>query len=324
MPWRPLSGVPVLLTLLLCAVPAIAQNTAPQQNTATPPSAPAPSVGLLTEQIVALFPKLEGEVIEVQGTTLTSGIGRREGAIAGIELSLYREGRELRHPKTGELLGRAEQPVGRVMLQEVFEAYSTGKVTQGGDIQAGDKARVSAGKIKLTLLPFSDGVKDTVTEATTHELVEALNRTGRFQIGLGDAMNVWLAQQGVSRQDILEGRRLEGAAERFKLEQLVVVHYQRVQNKPYMDVRLYAFPGATSLLSTAMFVPPAAKPKEGTFSAGTKARDSQSPSAQKSLLVRLLTGELDAGNYSSGEAAIHLKEVAKIPYVVTAMDISVS
>src|SRR5262249_17965925 len=145
MPRRPNPGALLLLTLLLCGVvPAVAQNTGPQksappqQNAATPQSAPAPSVGLLAEQIAALFPKLDGEVNEVQGTTLTIGIGRREGAIAGIELSLYREGRELRHPRTGELLGRAEQPVGRVMLQEVFEAYSTGKVTQGGDIQPGD------------------------------------------------------------------------------------------------------------------------------------------------------------------------------------------
>src|SRR5262245_1370538 len=106
-------AVPFLLAGLLLRnlVPAVAQDTAVPPN----PNTPGPSVGVLAEQISALFPKLDGEVIEVQGTTLTIGIGRREGAVAGIELSLYREGRELRHPKTGELLGRAEQPVGRVM-----------------------------------------------------------------------------------------------------------------------------------------------------------------------------------------------------------------
>ena len=294
-------------------------------SAATAPAQTQPTLGVLVDQVVALFPKVDGDVIEVQGSTVTVAIGQKDGLLAGVELALYREGRELRHPKTGEVLGRTEQAVGRMVVQQVFEAYATGSLSQPGDVQAGDKARVSAGKVKLSVLPIAEGpgVKGGLVEAAVHELVEGLNRTGRFQVGMGDAIGVWLTQQGIKRDDVLAGKGLAQVAARFKVEQLLVVAFTRVQNKPYMDVRLFTLPAVNPLLTTALFVPPAIKaaPK-GDFSAG-RPRESQSPNPQRSLLARLLFGDLDAGTYSSGEAAIPLKEVAKFPFVVTSMDIAV-
>ncbi len=302
-----------LIVLILAAAAAVSAQTAP------------PTLGVLVNQVQALFPRVNAEVLEVQGGTVTLSIGQRDGLPAGIELSLYREGRELRHPRTGEVLGRTEQALGRVAVRQVFEAYSVGAVAPGTDVRPGDRARVSAGKIKLTLLPLVDGVKDGLAEAATYELIEALNRTGRFQIALGDAVNVWLGQQGIRRQDVLEGKGLGPAAERFKVEHLLVVSFTRVEKKPYMDVRLFTFPGPNALLTTALFVPPSIKaaPK-GDFSAGGRSRDSQTPAPQRSLLARLLTGDLDAGTYSSGEASIPLREIAKFPFAVVSMDVAVA
>src|SRR5438128_1655684 len=248
--------VSAVLALLLLAAAGASAQTAP------------PTLGVLVNQVLALFPKVNGEVLEVQGTTLTLSLGQRDGLVAGVELTAYREGRELRHPKTGEILGRTEEVLGRVTVQRVQEAYATGAVVEGTDIRPGDKVRVSAGKIKLTLLPIVEGVRGDLAEAVTYELIEALNRTGRFQMALGDAVNVWLAAQGIRRQDVLEGRGLAQVAPRFKIENLLVVAFSRVQNKPYIDVRLFTFPGPNALLTTALFVPPAirATPK-GDFSA---------------------------------------------------------
>jgi len=284
----------------------------------------APTLGVLVDQVQALFPKVDGEVIEVQNGTVTLGLGSRDGLFAGVELDVYRQGRELRHPKTGEVLGRTEQQVGRLAVQQVFEAYSTGAPSPGSEVQPGDRARISAGKIKLTVVPFVEtGVRDTLADAAIHEAIDALNRTGRFQIGLGDAIGVWLTQRGVKRDDVLAGKGLDSLAERFKVDNLLVVAFSRVQNKPYMDIRLFSFPGASSRLSTALFVPASIKPvAKGDYSAGGR-RDSQTPNQQRSFLARLLYGELDAGTYSSGESSIPLKEVAKFPFIVASMDIAV-
>ena len=285
----------------------------------------APSLGVLVDQVQALFPKVDGEVIEVQNGTVTLGLGSKDGLVAGVELALYRQGRELKHPKTGEVLGRTEQALGRLSVQQVFEAYSTGTASQGSEVQPGDRARISAGKIKLSVVPLVEpGVREALADAAVHELTDGLNRTGRFQIGLGDAIGVWINQQGAKRDEVLAGKGLDAVAERFKVDNLLVVAFSRVQAKPYMDIRLFSFPGQSARLNTALFVPASIKPPaKGDFSASGQKKDSQTPNQQRSFLARLLYGELDAGTYSSGEQAIPLKEVAKFPFIIASMDIAV-
>jgi hypothetical protein len=313
-----LSRLPgVLAVAVLIAVSGAGTSKA---QTASPPS-----VGVLVDQVQALFPKVDGEVIEVQAGTVTLALGSRDGLVPSVELALYRPGRELRHPRTGEILGRTEQALGRMIVREVFEAYSTGPANQGSEVQPGDRARISAGKIKLTLVPIVEsGVKDGLADAAVHEVIEALNRTGRFQISPGDAISVWFNQQGMKREDILAGKGLDSLVERFKVEHLLLVAFSRVQAKPYMDVRLFSAPSASPRLTTALFVPPTIKPAgaKGDFSAGGR-RDSQTPTSQRSFLARLLFGDLDAGTYSSGESVIALKDIAKFPFVAVSMDIAV-
>ena len=304
-------GVAVL-TLAVLTLAAAAQ---------TSPS----SIGVLVEQVLALFPKVDGDVLEVKDQTVTLSLGKKDGIAPGIELSVYREGRELRHPKTGATLGKTEETVGRVLVEQVFEAYSTGRVTQGGGVQAGDRARVSAGKIALTVVPLVEGVKDALAEAAVQALVEGLNHTGRFTIAMGDGLAANLLQEGLSKEDILNGKGLAKAAPRARLENALVVHVKSVQKKPYMDVRLYSFPGPSELMTAGFFVPPSVRPvPKGNFSGADRARGNQTAQPQRSFLERLLLGELDAGSYSTGEGSIPLKEVAKYPFVVRSLDVAVA
>jgi hypothetical protein len=275
-------------------------------------------------QVVALFPKVEGDVLKVDGSSqVTLSVGKRDGVVAGVELVVYREGEELKHPKTGEVLGRTEKMIGRVTVAEVFEGYSTARISQGTGVQAGDKARVSAGKIRLTVLPLSTGVRDNLIEAAVQELVDLLTRTGRFSIGMGDSLAVALAQQGIKPEEALEGKGLRQVAERYKAENILAVHFKRVDAKPYMDVRLFELPRADAALSTAFFVPPSIRPttQGSRFSQGGPANPPQAK--QRSLLARLLGRELEAGSYSSGENSIPLQEVAKFPFGVVAIDVAV-
>jgi hypothetical protein len=310
---RATRGLTLGLFLLVFAVLAATAQTTPS------------SIGVLVDQVLGLFPKVDGDVVEVANGVVMLSIGRKDGLVAGIDLSVYREGRELRHPRTGAALGRTEETVGRLRVSQVFEAYATGQVTQGTDVRAGDRARVSAGKIHLSVVPLVEGVKDGLAEAAIQDLVEGLTRTGRFQVAMGDQMAVTLLQGGLRRQDILEGKGLGQAAERYKVENALVVHVKQVQTKPFMDVRLFTFPGTATLMTTGLFVPPSvrAAPK-GDFSATTQAKGNQTASPTRSLLARLLTGELDSGTYSTGEGSIPLKEIAKYPFVVTSLDVAVA
>jgi hypothetical protein len=71
---------------------------------------PPPSIGVVVDQVLALFPKVDGEVIEVQNGAVTLALGSRDGLVPNVELALYRQGRELRHPKTARSWAGPSKP----------------------------------------------------------------------------------------------------------------------------------------------------------------------------------------------------------------------
>ena len=136
--------LPVLVLAVLVAGSAAAQSQTTTQGASQAPNGPTSSAPMiaLVDQLMDLFPKIEGEVLEVRDTSLTLGAGSREGARPGLEVEIYREGREIRHPKTGEVLGRAEDSLGVTRLTQVGDAFSTAPAPAGGTPKAGDRFRV--------------------------------------------------------------------------------------------------------------------------------------------------------------------------------------
>ena len=322
MKWQRLAvlSAPVVMLAVILGSASFPWAQTPARQAPAPSSAPLQAI---VNQIVSLFPRVSGDVVEVQGTTVTLSVGKRDGVVSGLELSLFREGRELRHPKTGEVLGKTEKALGRVRVEEVAEAYSIGRVEPGADVAPGDVARISAGKQRVTVVPFTAGVRDAIVEAALTDIVEGLGRSGRIQVAMGDHVGVWVTQQGIKPDEFLEGKGLSESASRFKVDNLLALHFKTVDRKPYVDARFFALPSTTPVVASAAFVPPSVRtaPRERFSSGG----DRLPPQAkQRSLLARILGGELEAGSYSSGENSIPLKEIGRFAFPVVAMDVSVS
>ena len=315
--------LPLLLLSVLGAGSASAQSPGVQQ----PPPGPASSAPMtaLVDQLVDLFPRFQGEVVEVRGGALTLGAGVKQGARPGLEVELFREGREIKHPRTGEVLGRSEDPLGVARIAQVQEDFSTASSPVGVEIKPGDRFRVSSTKINIVLLPLLGSIRETLVETATQELVERLAATGRFRVTMGDTINVYLAQQRLAAADFLAGKGVSEAAERFKADNILAIHFTRAQGKPFMDVRFFSSPRRDPAVSTSFFVPPstlrAANPGP-RFSQGGPANPPQAK--PRTLLQRLLGGDLEAGSYSTGENSLPLREVAKFKYPVLAMDIALS
>jgi hypothetical protein len=295
-------------------------------NQPTGPAAPpdAAPLTVLVDNLVSLFPKVRGEVLEARDTTLTLGVGRKDGVRPGLEVELFREGREIRHPRTGELLGRAEEALGGARITEVQQAFSSAVVDKSGQVKPGDRFRIAGGKINLVLLPLLGGMRESMVEAATQDLVERLSASNRFRVTMGDPINVFLAQEGIKAEEFLEGKGVEESLKRFKAENLLAVYFRRVQNKPYMEVRFFSQPQADPLINTAFFVPSTIRPpsRSARFSAGGPANPPQARA--RSLLERLLGGDLESGTYSSGESSIPLRLVARFSFPVLALDVSLS
>lgn len=302
---------------------AMASGQAPSQPPVAGPTSSAPLTALV-DGLVDLFPKLEGEVLEVRDTSLTLDAGVDKGARPGLTLEIFRQGREIRHPKTGRVLGRSEDPLGHATVTAVQDTFAEAGAPAGVTVKAGDRYRVSSGKVRLVLLPLPGGVKEKLVEAATQELVELLGASGRFQVTMGDAISVHLAEQRIKAEDFLVGRGVKEAATRFKADNILAIHFKRVQGKPFMDVGFFTASRPDPALTTAFFVPSGIREAGRTvrFSRGGPASPPQAKA--RSLLARLLGGDVEAGTYSSAEDTLPLREVAKFAFPVLAMDIAVA
>jgi hypothetical protein len=313
---------PALLMALVFAGGALAQS-----QPAQPPAGPTTSAPMtaLVDQLLDLFPKLEGEVLEVQSGALTLGAGVKAGARPGLEVELFREGREIRHPRTGEVLGKAEDVLGTGRITQVQEGFSVAQAPAGAQIRPGDRFRVSSAKVSIVLLPLLGSLRETLVETATQELVERLAATGRFRVTMGDTINVFLAQQRLSATDFLAGKGVREASERFKADNILAVYFTRAQGKPFMDVRFFAAPRPDPTITTSFFVPPSTLRAANPGPRFSQGGPNNPPQARpRTLLQRLLGGDLEAGSYSTGDSSLPLREVAKFNFPVLAMDIAVA
>jgi hypothetical protein len=136
------------------------------------------SVEELAVAISSYFPKVQGEVTAVQGDRLTLALGKKDGLMPGMVLTLWRDGKEILHPVTGAVIGRAEEEVGTVEVISVGDASSTASVKKKlKDPKPGDKARITPRKINIALLPLRADRPEII-----QGLAERLNEFGRFSV----------------------------------------------------------------------------------------------------------------------------------------------
>jgi hypothetical protein len=132
-------------------------------------------------------------------------LGAKDKVIPGLELQVYREGQEFKHPYTGQILGKLDRDVGRVRILEVHPNFSVAEIiqqTEGTLVQQGDSVRVTAARIVLAL-PNVDvaDVSGTNTRSVTRDLTNALIKTNRFEVLADQRIRAALAEEKVPATD---------------------------------------------------------------------------------------------------------------------------
>jgi hypothetical protein len=136
------------------------------------------SVDELAAAILSYFPRVQGEVKAVQGDQLTVALGTRDGLQQGVILTVWRDGKEILHPVTNAVIGRAEEEVGALEVTAVGETTSTGVMKKKlKEPKQGDKARITPKKISLAILPLRADRPEII-----QGLSERLRETGRFSV----------------------------------------------------------------------------------------------------------------------------------------------
>ncbi|MBC8385569.1 MAG: hypothetical protein H8E57_08650 [Candidatus Cloacimonetes bacterium] len=89
------------------------------------------------------LPLVEGNVVNVEEGMVYIDIGNQEGVRKGTKCVAFKEGKEIIHPTTKEVLGRNVKKLGEIIVVQVQEKMAIARIIdKEGDIKLGDKVVV--------------------------------------------------------------------------------------------------------------------------------------------------------------------------------------
>ena len=209
-------------------------------------------------QLAQRFPHLQGEVVDVQGEQLYLSLGARDQVLEGMRLNVFREGEALTSPSTGEVLGRLEEELGTVTVTQVAETYAVAVLTDsaaGATVQAGDKVRITAGRLSLGLLPVSDQTGGVTPLAALFNAVQlGLDATDRFHVVPRARLTIWLLERGLSPGDVLDPEFMSEAASAMGAVYIAQLVLRNAGDATVVELRLFAPAQPQTPVTTALAV----------------------------------------------------------------------
>ena len=221
----------------------------------------------VASQLARYFPPLQGEVVDVQGEQLYLSLGARNQVLKGTRLNVFREGKELTSPTTGEVLGRLEEDLGMVTVTQVTETYAVGMLENadtGGRVQSGDRVRITAGRLSLALIPASDQtVGDLSISALTDAVQRGLDATDRFNVVAGARLALWLLERGLSPGDLQVSGVMAEAASALGVTYYAQPVLRDVSDSKVVELRLFAPARPQSPVTTTLAMLSEVEPARG-------------------------------------------------------------
>jgi len=209
-------------------------------------------------QLAQRFPHLQGEVVDVQGEQLYLSLGARDQVLEGMRLNVYREGEALTSPTTGEVLGRLEEDLGTVTVTQVAESYAMAALTDPDGtmtVRAGDKVRITAGRLSLGLLPVSDQTGGATPLAALSDAVHhGLDATGRFHVEPKARLTIWLLERRLSPGDVLDPEFMSAAADAMGAVYIAQPVLRSAGDTTVVELRLFAPAQPQTPVTTALAV----------------------------------------------------------------------
>jgi hypothetical protein len=189
------------------------------------------SVDELAYAIAAYFPKVHGEVTAVQGDRLTLSLGEKNGLMPGMVLTVWRDGKNILHPVTGAVIGRAEDEVGTIEVVSVKDTSSTAVIKkQVREPKTGDRARITPKKISIAILPLRSDQPEII-----QSLAERLGELGRFTVLGNDKVSAYLKDRKQRDASLIKEM---GSA--FSLDTVVAVSIFPSEGKYIVTSRIFA------------------------------------------------------------------------------------
>ena len=222
----------------------------------------AEAARVVADRLAAAFFRVEGLVIGFEGDHILIDRGTANGVFQGMELEVFREGAEFKHPLTGEVLGRLDVDLGSLRVLQVRERYAVAAITkkaEKAEIRQGDQFRFPMARM-IVAFPNVDveEVKGASAKSVTKDLAAALVRTGRFEL-IEDRQlrSMLLADKNLTSGELADPRILKQLSEKGKAQALLLGRLTPLANGDSLDVQVYSTLTGNSLVLASAEVRPA-------------------------------------------------------------------
>lgn len=233
-------------------------------------------------KLTAALPAVHGSVTAVEKDRVLIDLGAKH-VYQGMELQVYREGDEVKHPVTGEVLGRRDKRIGLLRVVEVKERFSEAAVVsreEGVAIRIKDLIRLSSDRV-VVALPLIDvgGVKDANAQAFTKDLAITLAKTGHFMVIEEPLLRAALTGEQSSRiESLSDPVALKKLVEKTQVQLLVLGKLSPSPQGLFLNLQvLSAFTGAPLTVASVevtergpivIAAPPSSRPLRSTAGSG--------------------------------------------------------
>lgn len=266
----------LLSSLLLIVSPrgiALGDERTPARGKSAPSSRDqhggfAEAAKVAAERLAAAFPRVEGLIIGFEGDLILIDRGTAEGVVQGMELDVFREGEEFKHPLTGETLGRMDKDLGMVRVLHVHERYAEAtaiKKAEKAVFRKGDRVRVSMARM-IVAFPNVDveGVGGGSARSMTKDLAAALVRTGRFELVEDRQLrSMLLADRELRAGELADPKILKQLTDRGKIQVLLLSRLMSSADGVSLNIQAYStLTGHSIVLASAQVQPGAMAPEK--------------------------------------------------------------
>ncbi|HWU40665.1 MAG TPA: hypothetical protein VN203_23710, partial [Candidatus Acidoferrum sp.] len=201
------------------------------------------SAAEIAERIAAAFPKVSGQVIGLEQERVLLDLGAKDKVIPGLELQVYREGQEFKHPYTGQVLGKLDRDVGRVRILEVHPNFSAAEIIQqaeGTMVLQGDRVRVTSARVILALPNVDVGdVAGANTRSVTRDLTNALVKSGRFEVMTDQRIRAALQEEKIPNSDqITDPKVLQALWKQLRVSAVLLSKLSLMEKTVNWDVQV--------------------------------------------------------------------------------------
>jgi hypothetical protein len=139
----------------------------------------------MSEKIIKNFP-LEGYIVNITGSKVTIDLGRLAGVKEEMEFSVYKEGKIIKHPKTGAIIDVQRIETGKIKITAVRD-----KIAEGVVLQEESPDSMSYGQLVSSIVGTLQPVqKETTVDKALEDALSSKGSSGKATYSSGDVVNM--------------------------------------------------------------------------------------------------------------------------------------